>query len=293
MLGLLGEDGRVIYDCFTFYNELDLLEVRLHELYDVVDRFVLVEAKQTFQGKPKPLHFNDNKAAFARYADKITHIVVDFPEGDLAAGLTTRPQNDKWARQHYQRDQISRGLTDAAPDDLIIVSDVDEIISAQKLREAIRTRRPHDLTIFEMPIYTGLVNRRVKNTMWEKGPRMIEFSDFPGAEHLRLTKMCASMRLGNNPLSRFYTRYQNYMLQHVPNRIRIIPNSGWHMTSIGGWDRFREKMGAISGNDRANCEEFRSQQAFEKSLAESTTVVHASELPKFIQSNPERFGVFA
>ncbi len=281
----------MIYDCFTFYNELDLLQVRLHELYDIVDRFVLVEASKTFQGNPKPLYFKENETAFARYADKIIHIVVDFPAYDLAAQLSTRPKNEIWARQYYQRDQIAQGLTRALPDDLIIVSDVDEIISAPKLREAIATRRRHDLTIFEMPIHTGFVNRRVKNSIWEKGPRMIEFSQFPGAEHLRLTKRCASAHLGHNALSRFYTRYQNYMSRNVPNRIFIVANSGWHMTSIGDWDRYRDKVRAISETERANLEEFKSKDAFERRLSETTSAVDPSELPKFIRENLERFAL--
>jgi beta-1,4-mannosyl-glycoprotein beta-1,4-N-acetylglucosaminyltransferase len=279
----------MLYDCFTFYNELDLLEARLHELYDVVDRFVLVEADQTFKGKPKPLYFRDNAATFAKYADKITHVVIEFPAGDLGAGLTTRPSNASWARQYYQRDQIGRGLTSATPDDLIIVSDVDELISAPKLREAIATRRRHELTIFEMPIYTGFVNSRVTGDVWEKGPRMIEFSEFPGAQHLRLTKMTASTQLGNNILSRAYTRYQNYILQGVGNRIRIIPESGWHMTSIGDYDRFCDKMGAISGRQKMNREALESKEAFERQLAKTTTAVCPSELPKFIRDNPDRF----
>jgi beta-1,4-mannosyl-glycoprotein beta-1,4-N-acetylglucosaminyltransferase len=281
----------MIYDCFTFYNELDLLQVRLHELYDVVDRFVLVEASQTFQGNPKPLHYKENEQAFARYADKIIHVIVDFPPGDLAARVSTRPGNTIWARQHYQRDQIARGLTEASPNDLIIVSDVDEIISAPKLREAIAARRRHDLTIFEMPIYTGSVNRRVKDSVWEKGPRMIEFSEFPGGEQLRLTKICASARLGNNAISRFYTRYQNRLSRGVPNRICIIPDSGWHMTSIGDWDRYRDKVGAISEVGRAQREDFKCKEAFEKKLAETTTTVDPTELPKFIRENLQRFAL--
>ncbi len=281
----------MIYDCFTFYNELDLLEVRLHELYDIVDRFVIVEADQTFKGNPKPLYFKDNQKTFARYADKITHVVVEFPAGDLTKRLKTRPQNASWARQHYQRDQIAQGLTQAKPDDLIIVSDVDEIISAPKLREAIATRRRHDLTIFEMPIHTGFVNSRVTGSIWDKGPRMIEFSQFPGAQHLRLTKMCASSHLGRNALSRAYTRYQNYMLQHVPNRIGIIADSGWHMTSIGDWERFCDKIGAISGREQESREALASKEAFERQLSETTTRVSPSELPKFIRENPDRFSL--
>lgn len=280
----------MIYDCFTFYNELDLLEVRLHELYDVVDRFVLVEATQTFQGNPKPLYFDEHKHAFSRYADKITHIIIEFPDdGTLRSQLSTHPQNTTWAREHYQRDQISRGLANALPDDLIIVSDVDEIISAAKLREAIAKKRPHDLTIFAMPIYTGCVNRRVNGSVWEKGPRMIEFSDFTGAQHLRMTKMVAANHLGNSAVGRFYTRYQNYVLRGISNRIYIVPESGWHMTSIGDWDRYRSKILAFSHREVTQEERFKCKEAFERKLAETTSAVDPRELPKFIQENLERF----
>ena len=65
----------MIYDCFIFFDELDLLEIRLEEIYPVVDRFVLCEAPMTFSGKPKELVFQNNKERFAPYLDKIEHII--------------------------------------------------------------------------------------------------------------------------------------------------------------------------------------------------------------------------
>jgi hypothetical protein len=67
----------MIYDCFTFFNELELLEMRLHELADVVDRFVLVEATRTHTNQPKPLFYHENRARFADFADKIIYVIVD------------------------------------------------------------------------------------------------------------------------------------------------------------------------------------------------------------------------
>ena len=55
------------YDCFSFFNELDLLEIRLNVLKDAVDKFVLVEAGETHSGKPKPLYFKENEARFAAH----------------------------------------------------------------------------------------------------------------------------------------------------------------------------------------------------------------------------------
>jgi beta-1,4-mannosyl-glycoprotein beta-1,4-N-acetylglucosaminyltransferase len=279
----------MIYDCFTFFNELELLEVRFHELYEAVDAFVLVEATETFQGRPKPLYFQDYKSDFKRYADKIRHIVIEFPEvHELRAQLSVRPKDTNWAREFYQRDQIARGLTGALPDDLIIVSDVDEIIAAPKLREAVAKRRPHDLTIFTMPLYTGAVNRRVRDELWVQGPRMIEFSDFPGAERLRKTKFAASHKLEDTLLGRIFTRYQNAR-RGVSNRIYEVADSGWHMTSIGDWDSYRSKLLAYSHTERIEWDIFKKEDAFQKMLAETTTIVDSSELPRFIQENANRF----
>jgi beta-1,4-mannosyl-glycoprotein beta-1,4-N-acetylglucosaminyltransferase len=284
-----GETAVMIYDCFTFFNELDLLEIRLHELNEIVDRFVLVEANRTFQGEPKPYYFKENANKFSQFTDKIIYVAIEIHDCDLRSHIRTYAVNATWAREYYQRDQISRGLSNASPDDLIIVSDVDEIISGNKLREAIITRAKHDLTVFKMPIYTGSINRRLKNDVWEKGPRMIEYSDFPGAEHLRLTKIAASNRLGNSALGRLYTRYQNYVLRNVPNRICIIENSGWHMTSIGDWRSYRNKVSAYSQAERAHREDFKSEEAFERRLSDTTAIVNLSELPQFVRENPERF----
>ena len=73
----------MVYDCFQFFNELDILKIRLHVLNPVVDRFVISEATETFSGLKKPLYYEENKELFAEFADKIIHVVVeDTPEGD-------------------------------------------------------------------------------------------------------------------------------------------------------------------------------------------------------------------
>ena len=110
----------MIFDCFTFFNELNILEIRLNELTEVVDWFVLVEATKTFQGQDKPLYYLENKNLFEEFNDKIIHIVVEFPERiDNEYGRT---KSLAWGREQYQRDQIARGLNAAKSDDLVIIS---------------------------------------------------------------------------------------------------------------------------------------------------------------------------
>ena len=67
----------MIYDCFTFFNELDILEIRLNELNQVVDKFVLVEANRTFTNQKKPLYFQENKTRYQQFLPKIINIIVD------------------------------------------------------------------------------------------------------------------------------------------------------------------------------------------------------------------------
>src|ERR1035438_6113570 len=117
----------MIYDCFTFFNELDLLEIRLNILNDYVDCFVLVESTKTHQGKDKPLHFSDNKNRYQKFLPKIIHIVVDqYPEYEGKSA---------WILEHHQRNMILKGLKDCTPDDIILISDLDEIPNPSKIAE--------------------------------------------------------------------------------------------------------------------------------------------------------------
>ena len=97
----------IFIDGFLFNNEFDLLEIRLHELYPVVDAFVLVEAAFTFQDKPKPLYFRDytDSARFARFRDKIVHVVLDEKPATLRTHILMT--GDPWAIEVYSRDAIA------------------------------------------------------------------------------------------------------------------------------------------------------------------------------------------
>jgi beta-1,4-mannosyl-glycoprotein beta-1,4-N-acetylglucosaminyltransferase len=122
-----------IYDCFYFFDELDLLEIRLNILDNYVDQFVLVEAKETFNGKPKPLFYEQNKDRYTKWNHKIKHYVVeDFPNNRIIlekalASPNTGNKEHWWVREFYQKESLINALTDCSDDDLIFISDVDEI----------------------------------------------------------------------------------------------------------------------------------------------------------------------
>ena len=129
-----------VYDIVICNDELDLLEIRLHELKDVVDFFIIVESAETFSNKKKPLHFQENKARFRYFEDKIIHIVLNELMGDSA-----------WDREKFQRDAMfARGLQgqDLRKGDILMTSDVDEI--------------PRAWVIQAMKFCEGFYNRPVK-----------------------------------------------------------------------------------------------------------------------------------
>jgi len=112
-----------IFDTFTFFNELDILELRLNILNEYVDKFILVEATRSHQNKPKPLYFQENLARFEKFLPKIKHVVVD-----------TFPEYSYWSHETHQRDCIYTPLKELAEqNDIIFISDLDEIWNPEKI----------------------------------------------------------------------------------------------------------------------------------------------------------------
>jgi len=110
-----------VFDCFMVYDELEMALARMHILRDVVDYHIVVEAHETHSGGPKSLNFKDNSYLFEEFASKIVYVYVP----QLSDGV-----RDSWQREAFQRSRIGEGLArmEVQPDDLVIVSDCDEII---------------------------------------------------------------------------------------------------------------------------------------------------------------------
>jgi len=148
----------MLYDCFTFFNELDLLDIRLNTLDEVVDRFVIVEARKTFKGDPRDLVFLPNKDRYKKFASKIIYVIVgDLPDGDNA-----------WAREAHQRNAILRGLTNCKQGDYIMVSDVDEIPRPEAVKKAVQL---DDVTILLQDFFYYYLNCK-GDEVW-RGTRVV------------------------------------------------------------------------------------------------------------------------
>jgi beta-1,4-mannosyl-glycoprotein beta-1,4-N-acetylglucosaminyltransferase len=196
----------MIYDCFSFYNELDLLEIRFRELDAVVDRFVVAEATVTHAGRPKPLYFAESAARFAAWRDKIIHIVVD----DMPVGP------DPWTRERHQRDAIARGLSSAVAGDVVMVSDCDEIPSADAVRRWTHADGPRAFEQISSYYWINCVGG-----LWA-GSRILsleQFRRYPAATAIRFAQFPA------------------------------LPNGGWHFSFVGGTEKIVAKLEAYAHQD--------------------------------------------
>ena len=205
-----------IYDCFPFFNELDLLEVRLQELYDHVDHFVLVESDQTFTGKPKWFMFEKAKDRFRDYMDKIIHVkVTDMP-------VTT----NAWERDIFQRNAINRGIIDADDQDIIMVSDLDEIIRPSVV-EQMRTDSDIKVWGMRMPLFNFKFNYMLTTADY--------YSVWGMATRKQLMVPADTLRA-----QRFQMMSMPY--GHTSNGIRMVEHAGWQFTYLGDENFARNKI---------------------------------------------------
>ena len=140
-----------IIDCFIFYNELDLLNYRLNILNDVVDFFIIVEATHTHAGHTKELFFKDNQDMFTKFSSKIIHIVVDdFPHKYPDINYDNKEQ---WINEKFQRNCGVRGVSNFSDNDLLIISDLDEIPDPRVLKSIKHNKTDISVLSFGMHLY--------------------------------------------------------------------------------------------------------------------------------------------
>lgn len=190
-----------IYDCFSYWDEDLLLDLRLNILNDYVDYFVIVEGNKTWQNNPKKIKFDINK--YLKFKDKIIYIAVeDMPDG-----------NNPYKRENFQRNCILRGLNKANDNDLIIISDLDEIPSPKKINYFNISDR---FAVFKQNhFYYKLNLQSTKNPYWF-GSRICVKKFLKSPQWLRELKF----------KKRPFWRLDKYRLNN------IIEDGGWHFCNL-------------------------------------------------------------
>lgn len=236
-----------IFDCFTFYNEFDLLELRLRELYNHVDHFVIVEGNTTFTNVPKPFYFDENRARFEPWTDKIIYVqVTDMPR-----------DANTWANETFQRNAIMRGLDSAEPEDIIIVSDVDELIRPSTI-DAMRSDVDSNVWGLRMPTFNFKLNYMLVTSelyfVWAMAARK---------KHLVPPEQLRHQRFA---LNGFLYGYHN-------SGVALMEHAGWHFTYLGDTKFAENKIKSFSHTE-TNTPEIIAQLDVERSIENGDGIYH-------------------
>jgi beta-1,4-mannosyl-glycoprotein beta-1,4-N-acetylglucosaminyltransferase len=278
-----------LFDCFTFFNEFDLLEVRLNELAPVVSHFVIAESSVTFQGAPKPLYFQENRDRFAQFADRIRHVVVT----DMPAGAR---EIDHWRREHHQRNALLRAIGDAGPNDYVMLSDVDEIPRAGAVRTITEAGLDGPVVhCFELAMFRFFINLREGTPWLRSSPRLTRRCYIRSLQALRNIKPPVG-----NPLHSGWRWLKGSLEMGMPIRRRVVHDGGWHFTSLGGAAAYAEKLRSFShveperraspASSMIEVAADRIEQALQDNRDQVVPI--DDSFPSYIVSNPDRFRPF-
>lgn len=271
----------MVYDCFIFFNELDLLEIRLNELNEVVDKFVLIEANKTFQNNHKPYYFEENKERFSPFLDKIIHIKLDKYPLFIPIINPFTP----WKLEFFQRNSIVKGLVNCKPEDIVLISDVDEIPKASVLKEML-AKGIDQIYGLKMDMYMYFLNNQL---IYDGGSSMTMEQSKDGIWHCTAVLPYKLLKQKPNRLRKIIMR-----TRRRGEVFKIIPNAGWHFTYLGGVKNIIKKLEAFSHTEFNN-DTFKSQEKIEEYITtgkdlfgrdmEFKMLDNLETLPKFIQEN--------
>lgn len=217
----------MVYDCFLYYDEDMLLDIRLNVLSKHVDKFVIVESTHSFTGKPKSLNFDMEK--FSQFKDQIIYVVFD-----------KQPHIDNaWQNEADTRNAIMEGLREAKDDDLILISDVDEVFNPDALK---KINKNILCTVIHQNFYNYQFNLQVLNT--DGSPRLCKLPKAVTYKNLVNFFYSQPETLRNvkrSPLRKNWLKWRWLKL-----RTRIINDGGWHFSWVMTPQRIAEKMSTIS-----------------------------------------------
>ena len=213
-----------IYDCFMYFDEELVVDVRLNTLNEFVDYFVIVESKFTHKGDPRDLKFNHKK--FEKFKDKIIYLVYN-EEPEKIEKINREDSEDEKSRKYIlnaayrengQRNYIQEGLTNAEGDDFILVSDVDEI---PKLSELNFNKIKEKITLFKQDMFYYKFNLHLPNFIWA------------GTKGCKKKYLISPQWLRNIKAKKYsFFRIDTFFSDRKYRSINILNEGGWHFSNI-------------------------------------------------------------
>ena len=223
-----------IYDCFMFYDEDLVADLRFNILDEHVTKFVVVESKFTHSGEKRNLLFDINK--YSKFKNKINYVILENEPSNLEIindSDTADKKNSKYImnalkRENYQRNGITIGLKEASPDDLILISDVDEIPNLSNLElENIN----NEIILFKQNFYYYKFNLKLEDMPW-LGTKACKYKELKSPQWLR------NVKDKKYPFWRLDVLFSNKKYSNI----KFIEKGGWHFSNMKSPAEIEKKM---------------------------------------------------
>ena len=217
-----------------YYDEDLLLDIRLNALEKYVKKFVITEATYTHNGTKKKLNFNIQN--FKKFKDKIDYIVVDqqppdirkLDEKDNAKIKEEKLILNGMARDYFQRENLKKGLKNLDKDDLVIISDLDEVPNLENLRI---DKINDNIIIFQQKMFYYKLNLLYEDFIWA-GSKAVKYKNFISPQWLRNIK------------SKIYPKWRLDVIfsKKKYSNLQFVENGGWHFTCIKSPEELEKKL---------------------------------------------------
>jgi len=260
-----------IYDCFQYFNEDHVIDLRFNILDKYVDYFVISESTKTHQGKLKKLNFDINK--FTKFKSKIKYVVADFDKN-------TPFDKHQWgesAIEQHQRNNIVNGIKEASENDLIILSDSDEIPDLKKLNQIEKKAK---FIAFSQSMFMYKLNLLNLNENNWIGSRMCLKKYFPLPQKLRNMK---------------FKKYPFWRLDQP--RTQVI-KGGWHFSFLQSPSDISKKISSFSHGE-FNTKENTNEERIKEKIKNNEDIFNRGfklkkinidrSFPEYIQNNKNKF----
>ena len=264
-----------LYDCFMYFDEDMLLDIRLNVLKNHVDKFIIAEATRTHSGKEKELNFDIKK--FSTFKNKIEYLVID----DLPINVGKFKKD--WAASHirdqFQRNSLYKGYENCDENDLIMISDLDEIPDPKKIKEFNIKNK-----------YACFIQ---KNFHQKMNLLNVTAKDRVG------TKICQKKYLKSPQwLRNIKTKKQSFWKFYKPKQPQIILSGGWHFNDLKKPEDLSKKFKS-GAHQEENVEEFTDIEKINKRMKENKdllgrnyryeTIKIDETYPEYILSNRNKY----
>ena len=217
-----------IFDCFMFNNEEKLLEIRLNVLNKFVDHFVIIESEETHSGNRKNTTFEINK--YPEFKEKIIYKKIN----NFPIGLSS------WQKENYQRNYIVNCLNQANSDDIVMISDLDEIPNLENVN---LNNYNEKIIVFNQRLFFYKMNFGANAANWH-GTRACQKKFLKSPQWLRNLKTHKKYKLYRLDKLLFSKNYER--------SFKIINNGGWHFTWLGNLDFIKNKLRSFAHTELNN-----------------------------------------